>query len=69
MNKILRDMLIELLPWIGLGVFFIPLILSIAFSWWFALLFLVSWKPTLEISKLRYKLKMQRKRDKTNSQT
>jgi len=69
MNKILRDILIELLPWIGLIVFFIPLILSIAFSWWFALLFLISWKPTLKISKLRYKLKMQRKRDKTNSQT
>ena len=69
MNKILRDILIELLPWIGLIVFFIPLILSIAFSWWFALLFLISWKPTLKISKLRYKLKMQRKKDKTISQT
>jgi len=69
MNKIIRDMLIEFLPWIGLIVFFIPLILSITFSWWFALLFLISWKPTLKISNLRYRLKMQRKRDKTNSQT
>lgn len=69
MNKILRDMLIELLPWIGLIVFFIPLILSIAFSWWFAFLFLISWKPTLQISILRDRLKIQRKREKTISQT
>lgn len=64
MNKIIKDLLIESLPYIGFVVFFSPLILSIAFSWWFAFLFAISWKPTLWITKYRFKLKMQRKKEK-----
>lgn len=69
MNRILRSLLIEILPYVGIVVFFIPLILSIAFSWWFAFLFLISWKPTLWITKYRFKLKMERKREKKAEKT
>lgn len=64
MNKTLRDILIAILPYIGLIVFFSPIIIGNIFSWWFLFLFAISWKPTFWITKYRFKLKMERKREK-----
>lgn len=62
MKKLLREFLINTLPHVGFVVFFSPIILGAVFSWWFLLLFAISWKPTLKITKYRFKLKRERKK-------